>query len=257
LCLTDNDSILKLEIKELKTKEARMAKAKRENQKSKKHIIKNIVFVCLILFLAAFGGFYFVKYLQINNKYKNLTMTQEEKNQNTVDLVAKLIDLPKNEKPTIFEVKDKSKLGSAPVAKNYFASVKNGDVILAYQKANLSIIYRPSEKKIVKTDSYTNFYAAANPVKVAIIAPQSQQQDTENLIKSKVINVEIISKHLPKNVGGQSMVVDATGQNAKAAKELAEKIGLSVGQLPEGETKPKNASLIVIITAPGDNTPNP
>lgn len=53
------------------------------------------------------------------------------------------------------------------------------------------------------------------------------------------------------------MVVDATGQNAKAAKELAEKIGLSVGQLPEGETKPKNASLIVIITAPGDNTPNP
>lgn len=236
-----------------------MAKGEK-SKKPKKKIIAKILLILVAILLAGTAVFFGYKYYKLRHVYNNLLFSQsayndahskaiENNNQKTIKAVSKLIALPSNESPTIFEVSDKAKLGNAIITKTYFANAKNGDVILAYQKANLSVIYRPSEKRIIKSDNYTNFYAAANPIKIAIIAPQSQQQDTENLIGSKVINAEIISKQSPKTSNNQSFVVDATGQNAKAAKELADKIGFSVGQLPNGEEKPQGALLIVVIAA--------
>lgn len=232
--------------------------AKKEKTKKSKHkYLKKGLLVSAFVVLIIFGAFFCVRYFQVNKKYTELSMTQDQRNQQTINKVSKLMDLPKNEKPTIFEVKEKAKLGNAKVTVAYFQNAQNGDVILAYDKANLSIIYRPGEKRIIKTDNYTNFYAAANPVKIAIIAPTSQQQDTENLVYSKVINAEVVSKQVPKNGVALSCVADTTGQNAKAAKELADKINLSVCQLPEGETKPSNALLVVLISTPTNSAPSP
>jgi hypothetical protein len=226
-----------------------MAKEIKKPPKKKSLIYKIVYLIVLVVALSAFG-FFLIRYLQVNHNYKEAIMTQEQRNQRTITAVGKIMDLPKDETPVIFQVQDKDKLGNSSVTKQFFEKAKNGDVILAYQKANMSIIYRPGEKRIVKTDNYTNFLAAANPIKIAIIAPTSQQSDTEKSITEKVLNVDIVAKNEAKVSEIQSYVADATGQNATAAKELAAKLNLPVGQLPDGELKPEGASLIVVIAQP-------
>lgn len=221
---------------------------------TKKNLIVKIVFLVILVAALSAAGYYFVRYKQISAKYKEAIMTQDEKNQQTIAEVSRIMDLPKDETPVIFAVKDKAKLGDSTVTKQFFEKAQNGDVILAYEKANLSIIYRPKEKRIVKTDNYSNFLAAANPIKIAILAPNDQQTATEKLILEKVLNVDIVAKQEPKGNPTQSYVADATGQNATAAQELATKLGLAVGQLPSGETKPEGASLVVVITQPAADT---
>ena len=56
-------------------------------------------------------------------------------------------ELPKGETPTIAQVTDITKLeGEA-----FFAKAENGDYIIAYKKANVSILYRPLKKEIINT----------------------------------------------------------------------------------------------------------
>jgi hypothetical protein len=210
-------------------------------------LITGVVMVALV----AFGGFYFYQYNSLNNKYKELTLSQEEKNERDLAAVAKLIDLPKDEKPEYLSViKDKKTLEKIQVTKSFFSSAQDGDIVIGYKKANTSIIYRPSTNKIIKTDNYTNLLAAAYPVAVAIVAPKSEQDTVESKIKSVVLNAEVVGKVEPKIGASSSYVADATGTNAKAAKDLADKLGLSVGALPEGEARPEGAALIVVVAPP-------
>lgn len=206
-----------------------------------------------LIFVAAIAAavYFFIKYNQINDKYHEATMSQEERNQKTVNEVSKVMALPKDETPVIFLVQDKGKLGNSTVTQQFFANAQNDDVILAYEKADLSVMYRPGEKRIIKTDNYTNFLRAANPIKIAIIAPADLQASTESMILEKVLNAEIIAKNAPKSFTATSFVADATGQNKQAAQDLANELELAVGTLPETETKPEGAQLIVVIaTAP-------
>jgi hypothetical protein len=207
----------------------------------------NTFFVVTIIILLVAASFFAFKFIQVNNKYKEVTQTTEQKNNETKQKVSKLFDLPADEEPIIFEVSDKEKLGTAQVTTQYFDKAQNGDVILAFEKANLSIIYRPGENRIIKTDNYNNFLAAANPIKIAIVAPQDKQAAVEQQLKEKVLNADLVAKETPKASPKTSYVADATGTNAKAAQDLADKLGLKVGELPSSEAKPENASLIVVI----------
>lgn len=206
-------------------------------------VLIGVVFVGLI----AFGGFYFVQYQKIDNKYNELSMTTDEKNKRTAAEVAKLIDLPKDETPVVYVVKDKDKLANTKATKDFFEKARNDDIVLAYKKGNIAIIYRPSGKLIVKTDDYQKFVAASSPITVAIIAPNEQQQSLATQIESKFGNVQIISKTSPKILNAQSYVVDLTGSNAKTAQDLATQLGLQIGNLPEGEPKPTDALFAVVI----------
>jgi len=225
--------------------------------KKKRKLVKILYSVVLIMVIA-FGSFFFIRYIQVNSKYKDAIMTQDQRNQKTLAAIGKLMDLPKDEKPTdIIVIKDKEKLNSPNATKQFYATAKNNDILVAYKNANMSLIYRPDDKKIIKTDNYTNFFAATYPVNIAILAPSDKQADTEQLITTKVLNVNIVSKEVPKINSAQSYVADVTGTNGKAAQELADKIGLPVGQLPTGEAKPDGASLVVVIAALASPTPAP
>lgn len=221
---------------------------KSEAKKSKKKfpLIKSGVVVAFVA-LVLFGGFYFVQYQRVNNKYNEVTMSNDEKNKRTAAKVAKLIDLPKDETPVVYVVKDKDKLTNTKAAKEFFDKAKNDDVVLAYAKADQAVIYRPSTNVIVKTDTYQKFAIASSPITVAIIAANDQQQNLSNQLESKFGNIQIVSKDAPKVLNGQSYVVDLTGANAKTAQDLATQLGLQVGSLPEGETKPSGALFAVVI----------
>lgn len=214
--------------------------------------LTTIIIVSLLVISVLVGAYFFIRYTQVNTKYQAAILTDEQRNQQYVVKVAKLYNIPKfeTEKPVVIEVKDTSKLADTVSAKKFFTDVKNGDIILAYQKADLSVIFRPSENKIIHTDNYANFVGATTPITVALIAPADQQEAVANNLKQKFGNVQIITKSIPKTEITTSYVVDATGTNAKLAKELADGLGISVGQLPEGELKPEGSSLIVVIAKP-------
>lgn len=218
-------------------------------QKSHKKNIVLAVYILVLIAAIVFGAFFFVRYNQVNAKYKTAIMTDEQKNQQYVVKVAKLYSIPKyeDEKPDVAVISDTSKLADSVVAKKFFGGAKEGDVIMVYKNADLSIIYRPSEDKIVRTDNYANALAATNTYKVAVIAPADQQEAIVQKLQSTFGNVSIVNKQTPKAEAAQSYVADTTGTNTKAAQELAEKLGLQVGQLAEGETKPEGAALIVVI----------
>jgi hypothetical protein len=209
-------------------------------------IMKVLVAIVLVVALAA-AVYFFVRYRQISDKYHEATMSQQEREQKTVDEVSKIMALPQGESPVILVVQDKNKLGASALTQQYFANTQNNDVILAYEKANISVVYRPSEKRIIKTDNYTNFVRAANPIKIAILAATDQQTTIETTILEKVLNAEIIAKNVPKTSLSGSYVVDVTGQNQQAAQDLANELKLMVGSLPAGEDRPEGAQLIVVI----------
>lgn len=218
--------------------------------KPKKSLILGILYTSILVLALGFGTYFFVRYNQVNDKYQAAIMTQEQKNSQYLASISKIIDLPKEEKPADLRlVKDKSKLGSAAVTKKFFEAANDNDIVVAYKNANMSIIYRPSTNKIVKTDNYNNYVAAVSPVAVGIIANTDQQPAAEKLISDRLLNADIVGKNTPKVTQAASFVVDATGTNAKAAQELAEKLGLVVGQLPEGESKVDGATLIVVMAS--------
>ena len=59
--------------------------------------------------------------------------------------IAKLISLP-DETPQTAVISDITKIGDQP----FFKNAQNGDVIFIYQTSRKSILYRPSENKIIE-----------------------------------------------------------------------------------------------------------
>lgn len=127
----------------------------------KKNVLR-VVAVLLIAGLAAFGGFYFKKYRDLNVKYKDVNAKYEElikdpqaaqaaEVRRYIEEVGKVYDLPKDEEPSVATVKDKEQLKSQP----FFAKAENGDITLIYSKAKLAILYRPSTKQLVNVSSVT------------------------------------------------------------------------------------------------------
>lgn len=217
---------------------------------SKKSLLPKILYGVIVIALLGFGLFYFVRYMQVNTKYKAAIMTVDEKNQQIANKIAKLIDVPKNEKPEVALFPDKSTFSGSPSVKAFYANAEKGDYVVAYKNANQTIIYRDSTNKIIKSGEYVYFTAGLNPIKLAILAPADQQQAIADKISSTILNADVVSKQQAKVASTQSYVADATGSNARAAKELADKLGIPVGQLSEGETKPEGAALIVVIATP-------
>lgn len=82
----------------------------------------------------------------VANPTGTLQKIQQESTQSIIDEVGKLYTLPANESPTVATVQDKSKLGD----QEFFKDAQNNDVLVVYEKSGLAILYRPSEKKLVK-----------------------------------------------------------------------------------------------------------
>jgi hypothetical protein len=103
-----------------------------------KHL--GIILVVLLLLLAAVGTgiYYYWRYEQlVTNPQTDAALIAGEAN--------KLVELPKEEQPTVATVTDSTQLASQP----FFTAAKNGDEILIYKKAKKIVVYRPSENRVV------------------------------------------------------------------------------------------------------------
>ncbi len=105
----------------------------------------------LFLEILVFAGIFYlsVSYIRSNPEtfglIKGPSIIKEEEDA-LIKRVGELIDLPKDERPTIATVSDKEKVKNQP----FFGKVENGDKVLIYTNNKKVILYRPSGDRIVE-----------------------------------------------------------------------------------------------------------
>ncbi len=217
----------------------------------------------LALFLiiaAASGGYLYYNYQASQQEIQNLKSSNpqaaaKEEIQQVKGKVSKLMELPKNEEPTLATVTDINKLKN----QQFFSQAVNGDKVLIYTQSSKAILYRPESNKIIEVASVNlgqnqaiSPSAAQIPkLKVAIYNGTTvggAAEKTQKTITEKVTNLEVITKdNAKKNTYTKTLVVDVTGKQKTAATQLSKVLGASVGPLPQGEIAPTGADILVIL----------
>ncbi len=116
-----------------------------------KKFMKTHVFITILLVVVVIGALgaaaYFYKQYQMSQKLlNNPTLAAQMQTQDLIERVGKLIELPKDEQPTIATVADITKLKNQP----FFGKAHNGDKVLIYTKAREAILFNPSANRIVQ-----------------------------------------------------------------------------------------------------------
>ena len=192
--------------------------------------------ILVLIGLAGFGGYFFKKYNDSKNASPE-TIQQAQVDQ-TISEVGKLYSLPANEKPDVATVKDKEQL-----KKQYpfFDQAENGDVVLIYKDAKLAILYRPSTKKLIKVGPVN----IENGLSIRTVGSEAERSAVEKLLTDNKLT--FTSGGGAKTQVTGITIVDLKGTNGEQAKKLAEIVKGTVGSLPEGEEKPSDVDLLIII----------
>jgi hypothetical protein len=137
--------------------------------KKKSKLVISVVLTIIIVAAAGIGVWKFIDLQNENNELQEslntiteeLTALREElindpngaiersQNERTVAIleeVGKLYELPEGENPTIATVQDVDKLKDQP----FFDGAQNGDQLIVFDDSATAILYRPSEKRLVK-----------------------------------------------------------------------------------------------------------
>lgn len=223
---------------------------KKETKKSTG--VLKILYIVLVVVLVAAGGYFYWRYQKVQKDYTKLKNTplselakqaQSTEEQQLIKEVGERYNTPKDEVPTIAQVSDIEKLKG----QQFFANAKNGDKVLAYQKAKIAILYRPDEKKIINVGPYNEV-----PVKVSVqlVGAGTDVDATEKALGEKFADtVAVAGKSEPKNLIAALTIIDVSGKNGELAKKIADELKGTVGEIPIGEDKPQT-DIAVFIPAP-------
>lgn len=220
--------------------------------------------VILLLLIVAPSVYFYSKYQKTQQLLQNPTAAAKEEVKALVAKVSSIIELPKGEEPTVATVSDKGKLKDQP----FFINAENGDKVLIYTMAKKAILYRPSTNKVIEvapvnigpssqgssgqgpvvnnptspTPSVTRItlYNGTNTVGLT--------KTVEKDLGGKISNIAVIAKeNASKDDYEETIVIDLDGTQKATAAEIAKAVGGTVGTLPEGEEKPEDTDILVII----------
>lgn len=221
-----------------KTKEV-----KKESSFKRTVLRKTLILAAIILpflALAAFGGYYYQKFSELNRM--SAKDFQNRENSKVLKEVGKLYALPKDEEPVIGYVSDKEALKKQY---DFFSQAENGDITLIYQQAKLAILYRPQSKQIVNTAPLN--IQNQQPV-IKILGKESDRAAVEKALNDNKLTFSVAGD--PAGAHSGVIVVDVKGTNAQAAANLATIVKGKVEALPAGETAPENTDLLIIVGSP-------
>ena len=218
--------------------------------------VKPLYVVALILLaVAIFSLFELAKARQ---ELKSFKTSPEEAAGREVDKlvseVAKLIDLPDDEKPTIATVRDPQKVKDQP----FFEKAQENDKVLIYNNAKLAILYRPSEKKVLnfapinigegqndassKSTEKEMKFIILNGTTVAGLAGRYQQKLQEKVAGAKIISIG----NAKDNNVADTFIIDSSGKQTSVLEDLAKNLGVKVGTLPQDQLD-TDADFIIIV----------
>lgn len=210
--------------------------------------------IAIIIISLVAAAYFYVQYQKSQKLLQNPTLAVQEEVKTLVTRVSGLMELPKNEQPTIATISDKSKLKDQP----FFVQAQNGDKLLIYTNAKKAIIYRPSTNKIIEvgpvnigpSTSVSSTSSISKEISVALYNGTSivgLTNTAEKDLKSKLDNISIVKKeNAAKNDYEKTVVVALSKAKEQEAKTIAEFLGTQVSLLPEGEVKPEADILIIL-----------
>jgi hypothetical protein len=234
--------------------------------KSKKFASKSLLLTTGLGILVAglLGGaiYFYMQYQESQALLKDPQRATAQETTRVVDEVGKLIVLPQNEQPQIATVSDVNKLKNQA----FFSQAKNGDMVLIYTKAQKAILYDPIQKKVVEVGpiniaeaspsvTASGSSASGEPTPAALrvalyngTSISGLSTTTERELTAKLPTVTVVTKgNAAKNTYTKTTVVDVSGKQSAGAAQLAKELNGEVGVLPQGETKPANADIVVIL----------
>ncbi len=222
---------------------------------NRKQILSSRTLLVIILLVIAAGSGILAYYFY--NKYQKIVQNPDavvkKETEQLVGKVSKLMELPKDETPSIATVIDEEKLKD----QLFFSKAENGDKVLVYIKAKKAILYRPSIHKIIEVaplkieeTQEDKSKEKEQILKVALYNGSNivgLANSAEEKLKEKFSNLKIVTKENAKKKDyAETIVVDLSGDKKTQAEEIAKILEGETSPLPEGEIKPE-ADILVIV----------
>lgn len=106
-------------------------------------------FIYLVVIVAILGYvgtyYYYNKYKETKIVLDNPQVASQNEVNDIKEKLGKIYELPTDEEPSVATVLDVEKIKDQP----FFVKAKNGDKVVIYSKAQVAILYRISENKII------------------------------------------------------------------------------------------------------------
>lgn len=215
-----------------------------------------IIISGIVLGILGIAGY--IGYKEINT---NRSKTQEAEivsNDEVLNRVSILTEVPYDELPVIATVKDIEKLNDQV----FFSRAQNGDKLLIYNKARRAILYRPHSNKIIetmtikpdseniagvqdsiKTDIKTftlNIYNGTDTPGLASALSTKLESEFED-IKTEILNVGNAKASYEK-----TLLINNKNIEKEIIERLAQTVDAQIVGLPEGEES-SEADIIIFI----------
>jgi hypothetical protein len=202
---------------------------------------KALIAVNILLVIGLAGS---TTYLFMDNRdlKDQINLTTEEKNKRLVAEINEVFDLPE-EDPVVAVVTDPEEFKAQYAA---FDNAEAGDYLLFYRKARLNVLYRQSEKRVVKTAD------VVVPISVELVGAQTDIDDTAEKL-AEFGNQISITKTVKDGIT-QSFVFDVDADQEAQAKSIAEQLGLEVGATLPSSITPVDQTEIIIAVSPAKAT---
>lgn len=206
----------------------------------------------LLVVMIVVSLYLFIQNQRAKSLLTNPTQVAQSEIKKLVNQVGKLIELPKDETPSMATVTDKKKLANQA----FFAKAQNGDKILLYQINHKAILYRPSINKIIEVSTVSNItitplvsQTVEQKVTLAIYNG-SKTSDRVNITEKQIIEkfpeTQVVKKTSTNNSYSTTSVIDLKGNKGELAKNIADYILGEVTSLPENEATPEADILIIL-----------
>lgn len=211
-----------------------------------------LILATVVAILAALAsGYFYFQYAKAQKQLKTKAQTQVVKDKvdetkKLMEEVGKLINLPKDEEPTIATVTDVDKLKDQP----FFKEAKVGDKVLIYPKAQKSILYDPKNKRIVEAGFFTTVLSekeliitVRNGTSTAGLASKAEEE-----IKKAYPDAKVASGWATqRDKYDQTLIVILDDLATDQAIKLAKVFNAQIGDLPKGEERPKGSKILIIL----------
>lgn len=209
--------------------------------------------ICLLvsssIILLGTTGYFFYQYKKLSRSPIAAEIAAQKEAQRLVTDIGKLMLLPKDEIPTVATVTDIDKLKD----QSFFKNATNGNKVLIYPNSKLAIIYDPKTNLIINVGPI-NFSQQTQPTQKARIGLRNGTDivgltyKIEAEIKKSFPELDIVLKDQDKRTDYDKTVVVVLNETAKdTADQLAKSLNSQVDKLPEGETKPPDVDILIIV----------
>lgn len=240
-------------------------------------VLKVLFFILTaIIFVSALGtaGYFYYQYQQA---LQNPNQQTQQEIQEITQIISQYMELP-DEQANLATVTDKSKFVTQP----FFQNAENDDKILIFRDAKRAILYRPSTQKIIDvaplitdqnnsantsetSSSSVNLPAEPNSTssdKTGVIEDQDivsvaiyNSTDTPEILPSVkwtlVSQLENLDFVLEEKSTYRhylvTQVINLTDQTLPETQQIADLLNAEITFLPEGETQPEGAEILIII----------